>query len=103
MQASPAPPSSRRRRKSSDKPPLPEAEEATLDSAATARYERLRVVRLELARAQEQPAFCVAHDSVLREIARAAPKNLPALARIRGIGESKLEKFGAAFLEAVKG
>ena len=59
-------------------------------------------MRLELARAHQMVAFWVAHDSVLREIARRAPQNLPALSRIRGIGEFKLEKFGAAFLQAVK-
>ena len=101
-QPSPAPPRSRKSRKTSDKPPLPSPEEAPLDTAAKARYERLKTVRLELARAHQMVAFWVAHDSVLREIARRAPQNLPALACIRGIGEFKLEKFGAAFLQAVK-
>jgi ATP-dependent DNA helicase RecQ len=73
-----------------------------LDPAAELRYQRLKTVRLDLARAHKQVTFCVAHDSVLRDIARSAPQTLDALARIRGIGEAKLEKFGAAFLEAVK-
>ncbi|MGA2905874.1 MAG: RecQ family ATP-dependent DNA helicase, partial [Candidatus Korobacteraceae bacterium] len=92
-----------RKRKRSEKPELPSAEEAPLDSAATLRYERLKTARLELARAHKMVAFWVAHDSVLREVARSAPQSLEALARIRGIGEFKLEKFGAALLEAVKG
>jgi ATP-dependent DNA helicase RecQ len=100
-QPSPALPRTRKKRKS-DKPEMPTAEEAPLDAGATVRFERLKTVRLELARAHKMVAFWVAHDSVLREIARTAPQNLPALARIRGIGEFKLEKFGAAFLEAVK-
>jgi ATP-dependent DNA helicase RecQ len=74
-----------------------------LDSAAAMRLERLKSTRLRFAKAQDQPAFCIAHDSVLQDIARTAPQTLDALARIRGIGEHKLEKFGAAFLEAVKG
>jgi len=98
-----AAPSRTRKRKKSDKPELPGVEEAPLDPVATLRYERLKTVRLELARANKMVAFWVAHDSVLREIARRAPQNLAALGRIRGIGESKLEKFGAALLEAVKG
>ena len=92
-----------RKRKRSEKPALPSAEEAPLGSAATLRYERLKSARLQIAHAQKWPAYCVAHDSVLRDVARAAPQTLDALAQIRGIGESKLEQFGAALLEAVKG
>ena len=83
------------------KPAIPDAD--PLDPAATLRYERLKTVRLELARAHKLVAFWVAHDSVLRELARSDPQTLDALARIRGIGEYKLEKFGAALLAAVKG
>lgn len=73
-----------------------------LDPAAELRYERLRKVRANFATEQNLPAFCVAHDSVLREVARVAPKSRDALAAIKGIGDSKLEKYGAAFLGAVK-
>jgi ATP-dependent DNA helicase RecQ len=92
--------SSRSRKRPKPKPAIPDA--GPLDPAAALRYERLKTVRLELARANKQVAFWVAHDSVLRELARSAPQTLDALARIRGIGEYKLEKFGAAFLEALK-
>lgn len=75
---------------------------APFDDAAEQRFARLKAARLQLALEQEWPAFCVAHDSVLREVARAAPQTLDALARIKGIGAQKLQRFGAAFLEAVK-
>jgi ATP-dependent DNA helicase RecQ len=93
--------SPRSRKRPKPKPAIPDA--APLDPAAALRYERLKTVRLELARAHKQVAFWVAHDSVLRELARSDPQTLDALARIRGIGEYKLEKFGAALLAAVKG
>jgi ATP-dependent DNA helicase RecQ len=73
-----------------------------LEPEAAINFERLKAVRLQIARQQDCPAFCVAHDSVLREVARAAPQSLNALAKIKGIGVVKLEKFGAAFLTAVK-
>jgi ATP-dependent DNA helicase RecQ len=76
--------------------------EDTLDDAAEQRFERLKVARRELAAEQKWPAFCIAHDSVLREVARLAPGSLDALAEIRGIGAQKLEKFGEVFLAAVK-
>jgi ATP-dependent DNA helicase RecQ len=74
----------------------------SLDQAAELRFERLRTVRIELAKEHKWPAFCIAHDSVLREVARAAPTSLDALAEIRGIGRKKLETFGPAFLRALK-
>ena len=73
-----------------------------LDQAGELRFERLRKLRAELAAEKKWPAFCIAHDSVLREVARVAPKSLDALAEIRGIGADKLEKYGTAFLQAVK-
>ncbi len=73
-----------------------------LDQAGELRFERLKKVRLQLARTEDLPAFCVAHDSVLREVARAAPQTQDALAKIKGIGANKLEKFGAAFLRALR-
>jgi superfamily II DNA helicase RecQ len=93
-------PTRTRSKRATLKPAISDA--GPLDPAAALRYDRLKTVRLELARAHKQVAFWVAHDSVLREIARSAPQSLDALARIRGIGEYKLEKFGTAFLLALK-
>lgn len=103
MQPSPAAERPRNKRKLTAKSKSPEAAAAPLDATAELRYERLRTVRRELARSHNMVAFWVAHDSVLRDIARSAPQDMAALAGIRGIGEFKLEKFGAAFLNAVKG
>jgi ATP-dependent DNA helicase RecQ len=73
-----------------------------LDPAAELRFERLKKTRLDLAKEQQWPAFFIAHDSLLREVARVAPTSLNALAEIKGIGAEKLQKFGSAFLEALK-
>jgi ATP-dependent DNA helicase RecQ len=73
-----------------------------LDQAGELRFERLKKVRLQIARTEDLPAFCIAHDSVLRDVARAAPHTQDALAKIKGIGANKLEKFGAAFLRALR-
>jgi ATP-dependent DNA helicase RecQ len=84
------------------KPKRVSANDDHLDAAAELRFERLKKARRELAVEKKWPAFCIAHDSVLREVARVAPRSLDALAEISGIGEEKLKKFGAAFLKAVK-
>ncbi len=75
--------------------------EAPLDAVAEARFQRLKKVRLELANAENWPAFCICHDKVLREVARQAPNSLPSLAAIKGFGANKAEKFGAALLQAM--
>jgi ATP-dependent DNA helicase RecQ len=81
----------------------PHAETGELDYSGLDRLERLKKLRLKLAQAQDIPAFCVAHDSVLQAIAQAAPADLRALSEIKGIGAAKLDKYGAAFLAAVRG
>ena len=81
----------------------PEVGSRELDNFGLGRFERLKKLRLKLAQAQDIPAFCIAHDSVLLAVAGAAPQTLSALAEIKGIGPAKLDKYGAAFLEAVKG
>jgi ATP-dependent DNA helicase RecQ len=63
-----------------------------------ARYERLRTLRLELARARGWRAFRVLHDSTLLEIARQRPRTLRELREIKGIGEKKAEEFGKELL-----
>ena len=73
-----------------------------LDSGAEMRFQALRKTRLELARAQKWPAFRILHDTVLREVALAAPADLASFARIKGIGPVKTEQFGPAFLAALK-
>ena len=80
----------------------PRTESRELDDGGLDRFERLKKLRLKLAQAQDVPAFCVAHDSVLLAVASAAPKTLSDLAEIKGIGPAKLDKYGKAFLEVLK-
>ena len=52
------------------------------------------------------PAYVVAHDSTLAAIAEARPTNLAALGRVKGMGPTKLDRYGTeilAALEAVTG
>jgi len=72
-----------------------------LDSDGEARFERLRKVRMEMAKKNGWPAFCILHDRVLREVARDAPESIEELALVKGVGATKAEKFGAAFLAAM--
>ena len=43
----------------------------------------------------------VFEDATLREMVRARPKTAMELLQVRGVGEKKLERFGAQFLAAL--
>ena len=57
-------------------------------------YEALRLWRLAEAKGQSIPPYVIFHDSVLREIAAVRPATLDELAQIKGVGASKLERYG---------
>jgi DNA helicase II / ATP-dependent DNA helicase PcrA len=61
----------------------------------------LRAWRTQRARADAVPAFVVAHDSMLAAIAEARPASLAGLRRIKGMGPTKLERYGAEILDVV--
>jgi superfamily II DNA helicase RecQ len=44
------------------------------------------------------PAYVVAHDQTLAEIADARPDSLAGLRRVKGMGPTKLERYGADIL-----
>jgi len=73
---------------------------ADLPPAAMAILQRLKGWRIAQARAQAVPAYVILHDTTLAEIARQRPADLAALAGIPGIGAKKLERYGAALLQA---
>jgi ATP-dependent DNA helicase RecQ len=72
-----------------------------LDASAQALFEALRRERVELARAQGVPAYVVAHDRTLRELAEARPRTEGELLDVPGFGPHKAAKFGAAFLRVI--
>ncbi|MEP9377598.1 DNA helicase RecQ [Aquabacter sp. CN5-332] len=72
------------------------------DPRDEALYQKLRALRLELARAQGVPPYVIFHDATLMEMARIRPRSLAAFGDISGVGEAKLERYGPQFLAAVK-
>ena len=61
-------------------------------------YEALRLWRLAEAKGQSIPPYVIFHDSVLRDIAAHRPETIEALAQIKGVGASKLERYGRRVL-----
>jgi ATP-dependent DNA helicase RecQ len=68
----------------------------------TAVFERLKKVRLDLAREHGNvPAYVIFPDETLRAFARLKPRSLEAGRKIRGVGEIKAQRYLPAFIEAI--
>ena len=74
----------------------------TLNQDDRALFERLRVLRKELADESEVPAYIVFGDKVLLELAVARPRTPEQMLRISGVGLTKLERYGDAFLTVIR-
>jgi ATP-dependent DNA helicase RecQ len=75
--------------------PVPEGPAAEL-------FEELRRVRTELARAQGVPPYVIFHDATLRGMVERLPATPAELAQVPGVGRTKLERYGEAFLAQIR-
>lgn len=64
-------------------------------------FEYLRQHRKRLAAEAGIPPYIVFPDTVLIDLANVRPTTLGEFANIKGVGEAKLKKYGATFLEAI--
>ena len=69
--------------------------ETDLSAAEQAIFEKLRWWRMETARTHNVPAYVIFNDATLREIAKTQPASLNELRGVSGVGEKKLESYGA--------
>jgi len=91
------PPSTRSRsRNGSGKPAAP-----ALSGEEAQAFEALRSLRKRVADEQGLPPFVIFHDATLREMVAARPRTLAELGRVKGVGESKLKKYGPQLLESL--
>jgi ATP-dependent DNA helicase RecQ len=65
-------------------------------------FERLRAVRLDIARARGVPPYVIFHDATLREMARLRPTSMSALLGVKGVGARKADDLGETFLNAIR-
>ncbi|MEO6360312.1 MAG: DNA helicase RecQ [Sphingomicrobium sp.] len=66
-------------------------------------FEALREARRTIAAEAGVPPYVIFHDSTLRAIVADRPSSLSELARIPGVGETKLQRYGNAMLTALDG
>jgi ATP-dependent DNA helicase RecQ len=65
-------------------------------------FDRLRVLRRQLADKENVPAYVVFSDAVLREMARRQPRTYAELLSVPGIGPAKQARYGSVFLEVLR-
>ncbi len=72
-----------------------------LSAGQEAAYERLRRCRRRLAEDQGVAPYMIFHDRTLREMVERMPGTLVDLLAIGGVGQAKLQRYGAEFLDAL--
>jgi ATP-dependent DNA helicase RecQ len=76
--------------------------ESDLSTAEQALFDKLRWWRVETARKHNVPAYVIFHDTTMREIAKARPMSLGDLRGVTGVGEKKLETYGAEIVALIE-
>jgi ATP-dependent DNA helicase RecQ len=72
-----------------------------LNAEAASMFDALRAERGRLAREQGVPPYVIFHDTTLLALATRRPRTMDELADIPGMGEKKIERYGAAFLSVL--
>ncbi len=72
-----------------------------LTAAEQGLFETLRQLRRAIANEMSVPPFVVFSDATLDELARSRPTTPAAFLKVKGVGQKKLESFGARFLAAI--
>ena len=66
-------------------------------------FEKLKELRREIAAKEGVPAYIVFSDASLRDMCRKKPVSPVQFSTVNGVGSVKLEKYGKAFTELIKG
>lgn len=65
-------------------------------------WEALRDCRKQLADENNVPPYVIFHDATLQQMTADKPQSLEQLLAISGVGQTKLERYGPAFLEVMR-
>ncbi len=64
-------------------------------------FERLRAMRMQVARKRGVPPYVIFHDTTLREIARTKPATIEELRHVKGVGDRKSADLGELILSII--
>lgn len=74
----------------------------SLTSAGYELFEKLRSLRLEIARKEGMPPYIIFSDKSLIDMCVKVPKDRNEMLNVSGVGEVKFDKYGQRFLDAIK-
>lgn len=74
-------------------------QKARVEEVNDALFNQLRTLRRTLAQEQRVPPYVIFSDSTLHEMAARCPQDRGQMLVVKGVGEVKYEKYGAAFLD----
>jgi len=80
----------------------PDVQQKVTDGRSSGLYDRLRNLRLEIAKERGIPAYVIFHDKTLKEMAIQKPGTVRNLLKITGVGEWKAQQFGDRFLKVIR-
>ena len=72
------------------------------DDGDEALFQKLRALRLDIARELGKPPYIVFSDKTLRDMVRAKPITDDQFLAVNGVGESKLKQYGERFMAAIR-
>ena len=73
-----------------------------LTSAGYELFDRLRKLRLELAREENLPPYIIFSDKTLIDMAAKVPVSKSEMLNVSGVGENKFSKYGESFISVVE-
>ena len=74
---------------------------AAWDGVDQALFEKLRAARLEMAKENRVPAYVVAPDRTLLELAARRPRTRAELSGVHGMGPARIDAYGDRFVEVI--
>ena len=72
------------------------------DDGDEALFQKLRALRLDIARELGKPPYIVFSDKTLRDMVRVKPITDEQFLAVNGVGESKLKQYGERFMAAIR-
>lgn len=72
------------------------------DDGDEALFQKLRALRLDIARELGKPPYIVFSDKTLRDMVRVKPITDDRFLAVNGVGESKLKQYGERFMAAIR-
>ena len=89
----------KRQRKAAKAAPQPEREIGAQDQGL---WQALRDLRRHLAEDAGVPPYVIFHDATLKEMVRLRPSSEDEMLALHGVGQTKLDRYGTAFLKALQ-